>query len=785
MVSLPAPLKPLENYAQFILHVISDDPEEDKKPLSYLTGYPHDPHDPAIWMPFEQAASLAPLYGAGIGFVITEADPFFFLDIDDALRGDQWSDLAQSLCAAFAGCAVEVSKSGTGLHVIGSGQVPPHSSRNEAYKLEFYTRLRYVALTGNCSEGGSVLFDATHPAQWLVGAYFPPKITSTEPIEWTDRPDPEWNGPADDGQLLARMLASVSAGAAFSTGRASPRALWFADADALAVAYPGNSAGGFDHSTADAALCQHLAFWTGRDCERMDRMFRESALMRDKWDMREDYRRATIGHAVGLCENVYTAGKPKAETVPEPSAREGYQYLTATQQLEHFAGCVYVRDAHRVFVPDGAMLKPEQFKATYGGYLFAIDSQGHKEVKNAFEAFTESQSHNFPKVHGVCFRPEVPSGQLIQEEGRALVNIYVPILTDATPGDVGPFLTHLAAMLPDPTDQQILLSYMAAVVQYPGIKFQWAPLLQGAEGNGKTLFIRVLAHAVGHRYTHLPNAADLSGNGVKFNAWIASKLFIGVEELYSADRRELSDALKPLITNDRVEIQGKGADQITGDNRANFMLCSNYKDAVLKTDRDRRYCVFYTAQQTAEDMAAEGWTNTGGYFQHLYEWAREGGYAAVNHYLRSYAIPDELNPATQCHRAPVTSSTTEAVILSLGRIEQEVLEAVEEGRVGFAGGWISSAAFDRLLEERRDEKRIPPNKRRQLLQSLGYDWHPALKNGRVNASSAIDFGKKPRLYIKRGSLLANLTDAAGILHHYIEVQQGQSGIAQGALGHEQ
>ena len=776
MRELPAPLQPLAAYPQFILHA------PDKKPINYLTGQTHDPHDPAIWMQFEQAAGLAPLYGGGIGFVFTDADPFFFIDIDKSLQGGQWSELAQSLCSAVVGCAVEVSQSGTGLHIIGSGQVPPHSCRNQKYGLELYTSRRYVALTGNCSEGGSVLQDATRAAQWLVGHYFNSSTDSPEEIPWTNEPDPEWNGPADDGQLIARVIASLSAGAAFST-RASPRQLWYADADALAVAYPGNSAGGFDHSSADAALCQHLAFWTGRDCERMDRLFRQSALMRDKWEMREDYRRATIGHAVGLCENIYTAGKPKAEIAPEILAdgREGYQYLTATQQLEYFISCVYVRDAHRVLVPDGAMLKPEQFKATYGGYLFAMDNQGHKDVKNAFEAFTESQAYNFPKAHGVCFRPEIPPGEIVDEEGRTLVNIYVPISTEATPGDVQPFLQHLNAILPNEGDQQILLSYMAAIVQYPGVKFQWAPLLQGAEGNGKTLFIRVLAHAVGHRYTHLPNASDLSSNGVKFNAWIANKLFIGIEEIYTASRWELSDALKPLITNDRIEIQGKGADQVTGDNRANFMLCSNHKDAVLKTDRDRRYCVFYTAQQTAEDMALLGWASSGGYFQKLYEWARGGGYAAVNYFLQNYSIPDELNPAGECHRAPFTSSTEEAVTLSLGRIEQEVLEAVEEGRCGFAGGWISSTAFDSLLEARRDEKRIPPNKRRELLRSLGYDWHPALTGGRVNGISVVDGGKKPRLYIQRGSLLANLTGGALILQKYIEAQQGGPTAAEEAF----
>ena len=37
-------------------------------------------------------------------------------------------------------------------------------------------------------------------------------------------------------------------------------------------------------SEADLALCAKLAFWTGRDAERMDRLFRQSGLYRPKWD---------------------------------------------------------------------------------------------------------------------------------------------------------------------------------------------------------------------------------------------------------------------------------------------------------------------------------------------------------------------------------------------------------------------------------------------------------------------------------------------------------------------
>jgi hypothetical protein len=68
-------------------------------------------------------------------------------------------------------------------------------------------------------------------------------------------------------------------------------------------------------------------------------------------------------------------------------------------------------------------------------------------------------------------------------------------------GDVSLFLAHMKKILPIPRDRSILLAYMAAVVQHQGVKFQWAPLIQGVEGNGKTLFSRCVAEAVGVRYS--------------------------------------------------------------------------------------------------------------------------------------------------------------------------------------------------------------------------------------------------------------------------------------------
>jgi hypothetical protein len=103
------------------------------------------------------------------------------------------------------------------------------------------------------------------------------------------------------------------------------------------------------------------------------------------------------------------------------------------------------------------------------------------------------------------------------------------------------------------------------------------------------------------------------------------------------------------------------------------------------------------------------------------------------------------------------------------------MEAIGEGRPGFAGGWVSSRALDQLLESMRMSRAISPNKRRELMQGLGYDWHPALTDGRVNNPIACDGGGKPRLYIKTGGHPDTaLTSPAAVAKAYQDAQLGSA-----------
>ena len=794
MESLPKSLDALRGFNQFVLWKavlsVKRPGKVDKFPCN-IEGKISDAHDPSIWLDADAACNSATLLGDdyGVGFTFTENDPFFFVDIDDAYDGTAWNGISQELCSIFAGAAVEVSQSGRGLHIIGTGVpiVKPDDRRKKAEDpitgskadlFDIYTEERFVALTGT-GASGDVSFNAQTQLDTVVDKWL--KYSDTDNISrtaqgWTTTHSPDSRPPSDDAKLIEKALKTKSASSVFDdvSGKA-PKAtfkdLWENNVDVFLANYPHDqNENDYDKSAVDAALAQHLSFWTGGNCERIERLMRQSALVRRKWDYHKSYMSRTITGAVGRSKDFYNVGAPIELTdnsvVMTATLKEGYQLLSGDQQIQLFDKCVYVAEINRVFTPNGATLKSEQFNAMYGGYNFMIDTDGDKTTKKAWEAFTESQCVAFPKADAFCFRPQSPTGSIIESDGWRYVNTYVPLDIPTIAGDITPFDIHLAKVLPDERDRTILLSYMAACIQYKGYKIQWAPLLQGVVGNGKTLFTRCVAYAIGERYTHMPPALEISE---KFNAWLFNTLFIGVEDIYvPSNKLEMIETLKPMITNKRLARRAMNTDQAMHDICCNFMFNSNHKDGIKDATKDRRYCVFFSAQQEKIDLIRDGMT--GDYFSKLYDWLdHDQGYAKVAHHLENFAIPDEFNPTMACQTAPDTTSTAEAATISMGGVEQEILEAIEEGRTGFAGGWVSSFALDKLIDNMRKGGQIPRNKRRDLMKTIGYDYHPHLKGGRVNNVIMIDNGK-PRLYIKHGHIHANLEGGAEIARHYCAAQ---------------
>lgn len=770
MDALPGALAALAASDQFVTWFAypSEKPGKmDKIPCLWHSGAPIDAHNPANWTNAGSALATHKLadrgYGSGIGFVFTANDPFFFLDIDGALQPDgQWSPLAQELCARFAGCAVEVSHSGRGLHVFGRTGAYPHGTRNTPLHLELYTSGRFVALTGTHASGDSA-FDATAAFCATAAQFFPPTAPRLTAGEWTTEPVPEWSGPDDDNELIRRALSA----AAKSVAGAFGGKLTFADLWTGNV--PDDS-----RSEGDMSLANNLAFWTGRNCARMERLMRASGSYREKWETSRPegtYLTKTILAACAF--NVANGGKVASEParpVAAVSAEGGPEFLMADEQLTYFAGCTYILDHLKIYhLGRNKLMEREAFNVRYGGKVFVMDSRGEKTTDNPYTALTQSRVNRPAMVDDMCFRPSLAPGEIITQGDWTAINTYVPYHCVSTPGDASPFLNHLAKMLPDPGDLEVLLQYLAHLAQRPGVKVQWWPVIQGSKGNGKTLITRCLAYINGEAYTHFPNAAALARDGMKFNAWVLRKTFFAIEEVALAGKRDFLEELKPIVTNERVPVEPKGVDAMTGDNAGNGLITTNHRDGVPIDDDERRYAIFFCAQQRKAHLFRDGMM--GDYFPNLYAWLDAGGYAYVAHYLKTYPLWAQFPT-----RAPETTSTRDAIQQSLGRAEQLVMDAIEEERQGFAGGWVSSTFLDRLLDAKRVN--VPLNKRREMMQQLGYDWHPSLRDGRVVAPIAPDNGK-PKLYLREGHIAFNITAPADVGNAYAKAQVSDPSAAAG------
>lgn len=783
----------------------------------------------------------------GVGYLLQEDDPFFFLDADGCLdpATRQWKPIVGELLGELPGAAYECSSSKTGVHLFGSFDYRPHSNKNAGHGLELYSSGRLAALTGLTAMGDCAKhFDLSS----LIAKYFAPADKAAVDVNWEDGPCAEWSGILDDEDLIAKFLASnrMDAAAAFGGKRKlTNRELWEEDAAALSAAFPdvGGGASPWDRSSADLSLASRLAFWTGKDAPRMLRLMQESALTRDKWDLRPEYLVNTIEKAIAGCDQVYGQADetPKREVEwtdksldPMPCTLEPGEYTAsvmsnapagvfgtalneqdwprvirilayqfgsncervlaelkqnplfreteesreqialacaatdkwasgsaatlelipegvtlttekptfgAEKQMQIFKGCAFVANHSKVHLPDGSLMDQTAFNGFMPAGVYSISD--NDVVKKPWDAFLYQQKFSFPRVHDLAFRPDLPPGAIFDDEGFRYINSFVPVPSMKVQADVTPFLDHLALMLPVERDREILLAYMAAVVQNPGVKFRWAPVLQGAEGNGKGLVVTVLQKAIGTRFFHLAQSSDM---GNKFNDWIVGKLLVGVNEMnLAAGGVDMIDSMKTMITDDYAAIQGKGQKQSTARIFANFIFTTNRQGAVGKAVTGRRYAVFYTAQQEDGDVARDMGNR---YFRNLHKWLDQVGYNALNHYLASYPIPEQLNPATECVTAPRTSSFEASVEESKGVIEQAIEEAVAEGRIGFREPFISSHALSELMSKMHRGNAVGEKKRPALLEALGYIPHPALAAGRATKFLMPD-AKKITLYVMK------------------------------------
>jgi len=254
--------------------------------------------------------------GYVLGFWFTASDPYFLFDLDKVIAGGVVTAHAQEMLTYFKGAMVEKSSSGTGLHIIGrySGTLPPHrnkSPKEQGLNYEFYCQDRGVAF--GYDEYGNADHDCTALLAQMLPTYFPPRpVGEAGSVRRT-----EWRGPEDDDVLIARMLGAKQSAAVVAGGGVGLQRLWAGECE--------------KNSESDMALAGYLAWWTGNDGDRIERLMLRSGLVRDKWFERRgavSYLRTTIEHA---CAG--TAGCYQEPERDRTALREAYGLQAASVSI--------------------------------------------------------------------------------------------------------------------------------------------------------------------------------------------------------------------------------------------------------------------------------------------------------------------------------------------------------------------------------------------------------------------------------------------------------------------
>lgn len=285
----------LKGYKNWVCWQAYPDPKShsgiSKKPVNPKTGGLAQPNNPDTWSDFETAVRESAKY-SGIGFMFSNS-PFFGVDLDDMPNDiqDYQNGGADNIISEFVNTLqsyTEFSQSKTGVHIICKGTLPEgrRKAKNDSGGFEMYENGRFFVVTGNyCSEYGYIN-DCTESVKPLHSKYLG---KAAEP-----KPNKNITVNLNSVDDIVRAACSAKNGSLF-------KALYSGDFSAYS-----------SQSEADMAFCNMLAFWCGCDAEKMDAIFRQSGLMRDKWDRKQSgttYGVITLQKAISGCSQTYNPKK--------------------------------------------------------------------------------------------------------------------------------------------------------------------------------------------------------------------------------------------------------------------------------------------------------------------------------------------------------------------------------------------------------------------------------------------------------------------------------------------
>lgn len=183
-----------------------------------------------------------------------------------------------------------------------------------------------------------------------------------------------------------------------------------------------------------------------------------------------------------------------------------------------------------------------------------------------------------------------------------------------------------------------MLRWLAYPIQHPGAKLKTAMIIHGPQGGGKNLFFEVVRDIYGEYGSTIGQDALED----KHNDWAGKKMFLIADEVIARqEMHHIKNKLKGMVTSDRLRINPKHVTAHEETNHVNIVFLSNEAMPLVLEKDDRRHLVVWMPPSMPD-----------GYYSGALEEIRNGGVAALHHYLLNVDLGD-FHPGS---RPPMTEA---------------------------------------------------------------------------------------------------------------------------------
>lgn len=264
----------------------------------------------------------------------------------------------------------------------------------------------------------------------------------------------------------------------------------------------------------------------------------------------------------------------------------------------------------------------------------------------------------------------------------------------------------------------IILEWLACQIQRPGVKIPWVPLIQSIQGAGKSFIRDLLKVLIGNENVGVVGPQVIT---TQFNGWANKHCVIFLEELSikGHNRHDSMNALKPLITDDYIQINEKQVPAYQAFNVTNYFCCTNFKDSLALDTDDRRWFIVYSPIEKLTDFAKD----KNSYFNNLMK-VKDIYQAEVMKFLTEYPISDEF---LQMKIAPMTDSKESMIATEDSTVDfyEEAVEVLEEGGQYYNSEVLSTKEFfEAILAKNPDFGRKSNREKTLILKKLKFTKFP-------------------------------------------------------------